>query len=137
MTCERQEPKFTFGFALFFYRLTISTRPPLEENMGTVHIIKASGEVSQQTNVYAEPPREMLQAVVGGEWLEWVWVLFGGKRTRMIVNEVGGISEPQLPPNPFATAIYWANIIDQGRVPDADAAWIFGDVVLLDGIAVE
>lgn len=78
------------------------------------------------------PTLEEMQAWVGGD-IEYVWVLFNGQRTPMVVNEVGAgpFGLKQLPVNERATEIYHAWTLSQGK-PRPDAL-VYGHVLVLEG----
>ena len=90
-----------------------------------------------------------LKEIVGSE-IEYVFVLHKGKRTAMIVNEMGAILTPPLPINKKATKIYWRasvmrhlNLSEDEYEAMFDVLWgnpdmnyIHGDVALLEGVTI-
>lgn len=98
-----------------------------------LHILFVNGEVvtCQQKTL---PSRTELQKIVDGD-IEYVNVLFKGKKSTMIVNEIGA-KNPPLPVNARATAIYCTHSLKtEPFVFDIlNSPLIHGTVVLLDGI---
>lgn len=66
-----------------------------------------------------------------GEPMEHVTVLYKGKRADMFVNEMGHLTEPPLPLNPKATAIYRNNWLTQHPGTDPNSLPTIVGVALL------
>lgn len=79
------------------------------------------------TEAHKHPTLEELQEIVGG-YIEIVYVMYGGKRIQMIVNEDGHAMS--LPLNREATHIYHATAALRGYRTEHP---IVGDAVLLVG----
>lgn len=95
--------------------------------MGLIHWMPVEGpEVTEDAS--EQPEYERLREYVGG-WIEYVSVLYKGKRTTMVVNEEGRLND--LPINERATEIYYAAAASQGvdladkdqREAHSDALW--------------
>jgi hypothetical protein len=103
--------------------------------MGSYTVIHPDGREQIHRGWNALPSRESMQATVGGD-IEYVHVLHKGKRTFMVVNEIGATDlKPgyPLPVNPKATEIYWAASRARGASVEG-APHIHGVAILFEGI---
>lgn len=109
--------------------------------MSQMVIIRADGtETTEPFPKVWDGDRETskkLREIIGG-WIEYVHVLYKDKPTYMVVNEEGALM--QLPVNLKATEIYHeATRRRTGmskRAAMGSLAWIYGDVVVLEGVKV-
>ncbi|MHB9836813.1 hypothetical protein Q8F57_018430 [Paraburkholderia terrae] len=102
---------------------------------GKIHWLRADGD--EVIDPADRPPQaQTMRLFVEGE-LEYVWVLFDGERTCMVVNETGAIrmaDRKPLPVNMAASKIYAAA---NGRLGAPDIPRIHGNAVLLEKIHVD
>ncbi len=104
--------------------------------MGIMHKMKATGEHTVQT-VEAMLDTPETQAYIGG-YMEYVYVLYNGKKCLMIVNEEGAIHKRDrgpLPINARATKIYKAAAAARGH-SYFGPPFIHGDVLLYEGVPI-
>lgn len=98
--------------------------------MGTIHFLAASGD-SRTENATAIPGAEVCEEFLAGD-REFVWVMFKGKRTCMLVNDSGnGLG---LPINDAATEIYRAWPRSRGMY--VEDRHIHGNAIVLEDIHV-
>ncbi len=114
--------------------------------MGIVHVLKPGGE-EQTWPASTLPERDALMELVEGH-LEYVKVLYKGKPTYMVVNDVGALTgpggTPPLPINWDATEIYHAATLKRAELgediscfgPRCDWPKIHGVAVVLENIHV-
>ncbi|MFP3554209.1 hypothetical protein SB861_26410 [Paraburkholderia sp. SIMBA_049] len=102
---------------------------------GRIHWLRADGgEVIEPAD--RVPASHTLRKFVEGD-LEYVWVLYDGLRTCMVVNETGAIrmaDRDPLPVNVAASKIYAAANGRLGVAPDSFIPHIRGNAVLLEKI---
>lgn len=104
---------------------------------GRIHWLRVDGgEIIEPADRI--PARQTLQKFVEGG-IEYVWVLYQGRRTCMVVNELGAVPTDErnpLPVNLAASAIYAA----ASRKPDQPPTGlprIHGNAVVLENIHVD
>jgi hypothetical protein len=103
---------------------------------GKIHWLRVDGgEVIEPAD--RVPARQTLQSFVEGG-IEYVWVLYNGRRTCMVVNDCGAIAADgrngALPVNLAASTIYAAA---SGRLNESSIPHIHGNAVVLENIHVD